>query len=287
VGVYALTGHGIDTDALLQTAQDFHSLPTSVKQSLAEKNGMGYLPLNHQKLPARSASGNANESFVVKRHLSQRTTIDWSDNPCWPSDGWRDRVTAHATTLEQLAKRLLPLYARALDLPYPENFFGSFFQSPLLRLRLTRYPVNCNSKTDATTYGIHPHVDTSFLTMLIASGPGLVIYHPERRGWIEVPYTEGHILVNTGELARQWTNDRWVSVPHFVDSTSFGLSQCHESEDISTTIAARDRYAVPFFVSPTADKVMTCIPTCCNDGDNPPRYPPFSYESSQAVAQGE
>ena len=270
VGVYVLVGHGLDTKALLQTAREFHALPQSTKDSLCmntgnRASGVGYLPVNHSQLPTRS-TGNANESLVVKRHLSSTTHIDWKDNHAWPDDAWRDRIVRHAQELEKLALRLLPLYAQALDLP--ADYFEPAFASPMLRMRLTHYPAapardqaeTVDNAVDAdkkSSFGIHPHVDTSFLTLLVADRPGLVVYHPPQKGWMPVHMTplastsdnEAMIIVNTGELLRQWSNDRFLSVPHFVEASSNG----------------EDRYAVPFFFNATADYVMKCLPTCRGD----------------------
>ena len=75
--------------------------------------------------------------------------------------------------------------------------------------------------------------------------------------------------MNSGELLKQWTNDRYLSVRHFA-----GVA------------GDRSRYSIPFFFNAAADYTMTCVPTCCSD-DNPARYPPISYNQSQAIVQGE
>ena len=75
--------------------------------------------------------------------------------------------------------------------------------------------------------------------------------------------------MNSGELLRQWTNDRYLSVRHFANNA-----------------AAGSRYSIPFFYNAAADYPMECLPTCQGPG-NPPKYPTISYEQSQAAAQGE
>jgi isopenicillin N synthase-like dioxygenase len=133
---------------------------------------------------------------------------------------------------------------------------------------MTRYaPV---AGADPDDFGIAPHVDTTFFTLLAQTTPGLVIYGEERRTWLRVPTVPGALVVNTGELLKQWSNDRFVSVKHFVPPND----------------ATVDRYSVPFFFNATADHPMVCLPTCAGPG-NPPRYPPVSYLDSQAVAQRE
>ncbi|NDH76766.1 MAG: hypothetical protein EBY52_08545 [Actinobacteria bacterium] len=78
------------------------------------------------------------------------------------------------------------------------------------------------------------------------------------------------LVVNTGELLKQWSNDRFVSVKHFVPP--------HQGP--------ADRYSIPFFFNANADWPMRVLPTCTDEA-RPPRYPAVSYRQSQAAAQGE
>ena len=73
----------------------------------------------------------------------------------------KHQVVRYATAMESLALSLLPVFATALDLD--ENFFEEAFKSPMFRLRLSHYPP---APPDTDQYGIAPHTDTSFLTLL-------------------------------------------------------------------------------------------------------------------------
>jgi len=79
---------------------------------------------------------------------------------------------------------MLPLYAEALDLP--PDYFAPAFKEPLYRMRLSPYP-----KTPPGNFGINPHVDTSFFTLLVTSGPGLVVHSLARNTWVRVKYVAG------------------------------------------------------------------------------------------------
>ena len=151
--------------------------------------------------------------------------------------------------MESLALSLLPVFATALDLD--KNFFEAAFESPMFRLRLSHYPP---ANPDTDQYGIAPHTDTSFLTLLaqvdaffcqdlstvqemvpkqcaafttcffissllIKDQEGLVVSSPSGR-WTRVPNCPGLLVVNTGELLRQWANDCVSSTPHFVVNLS-------------------------------------------------------------------
>lgn len=273
IGFHCLVGHGIDTEmfeSIFAAAQDFLTLPDEIKGQVtiddpdAAAPGIGWLPLGERRLPER-AKGNLNEAVLFK----QDRTLRLADNPWLPESvlpGFRAAVEAYASQIERVAKALLPIYAVALELS--PDWFEPAFQSPFYRLRMTRYTDTPDADVDQ--YGIAPHVDTSFFTLLTQSGPGLAIYGEQREVWLTAPVVPDALVVNTGELLKQWSNDRFVSVKHFVPP--------HRGE--------RDRYSVPFFFNATADYSMACLPTC-HGSDNPPRYPPVSYLQSQAAAQKE
>ncbi len=274
-GFHLLVGHGIESghfDSIFAAAESFLTLPEADKRRIeiddpaAAAPGIGYLPVGERRLPTR-ARGNLNEAVLFKQDRALRL----ADNP-WPDPvrlpGFRSAVETWAAGIERVARALLPIYARALDLP--AGFFGPAFVDPFWRLRLTRYPSVPEVDRDGGDFAIAPHVDTTFFTLLAQSGPGLVIFGERRGRWLRVPFEPGVLVVNTGELLKQWSNDRFLSVKHFVPPASDGP----------------DRYSVPFFFNATADHPMVCLPSC-HGPDNPPRYPPVSYLESQAVAQRE
>lgn len=226
--------------------------------------GVGYLPIKNTKLPARS-KGNLNEAFIAKRDL--KSTLDdnqWLDETTLP--GFRQSVELYAAAMESLSRKLLPVFAKALEMP--PDFFEPAFTSPAYRLRLTHYPSIQSQPVDE--FGISPHVDTTFITILAQDQPGLIIFSEQRQCWIKAPLLQDAFIVNSGELLKHWTNDRFISVKHFANNNSGGTS----------------RYSIPFFLNANADYVMRCIPSCCGPG-NPAKYPPVSYAESQAIAQGE
>jgi len=275
-GFYSLTGHGVAEDLLedmFDQARKFHALPPRTKMALEmdqpdrQVGGVGYMPFQNRKLTARTR-GNANEAYVIKREIGPRNvTLD--KNP-WPSErdlpGFRQKVEHYAQVIEDLAMKLLPIYARALGMA--EDYFEPGFKSPVYRLRMTRYPPIAPDAGDE--FGIAPHVDSTFFTILIQDSEGLVFYNERRHCWMKAPVIKNAFIVNTGELLKQWSNDCFISVKHFANNNT-----CKQS-----------RYSVPFFFNATADYRMECVPSC-QSPDNPPRYPPISYLESQSVVQGE
>ena len=207
--------------------------------------GMGNLPLRNHKLAMQD---NQWPQATDLPHF--RTTVD-----------------RYAHALEQLDKSMLPSFARALEMP--ADYFDEAFQQPSYRLRMTHYPATNDGTTNEGAIGINPHVDTSFCTILTQDRPDLAIYSERRQAWIAVPVLSDAFVVNTGELLRQWTNDRFLSTQHFAINNT-GRASC---------------YSIPMFFNANSDYVMRCVTSCCSE-DNSPKYAPVSYSESQAVAQG-
>jgi len=305
-GFHFVIGHGVTDQCISSTfdaARRFHDLPEDVKRDLAMDSesgraGVGYLAEKHTKLPARDRP-NMNSSFVVKNECGPRQmTLDrmpWPDEEVHTSvSGFRGCVTRYCSEMEALAKRMLPIYAVALGLD--PDYFSDAFTEPLFRLRLSKY-----AQTAAGEYGINPHVDTSFFTILRATAPGLVIQLPHAAGWARVPQMgkEDAFIVNFGQLLRQVTNDSWPATRHYVlnhVSTSdpnthtthdhTRRQQTADSTELQTDERDELRFALPFFFNANPMHQMAVVPTCCSD-TNPPKYPPLSYLDGQGVAQGE
>ncbi len=272
-GFFSIIGHSISSDLINHTfdqVRQFHATPLEIKNRILMDRpnwpvgGMGYLPLKNHKLPARQ-TGNVNEAFIIK--CDDQLGMDdnqWPDLATLPQ--FRAAVENYACEVEALGKRMLPIYARALDMPI--DFFNEAFEKPLYRLRMTHYPAVELEPENA--FGIAPHVDTSFCTILAQDQPGLTIFSERRKVWVNAPAVKDAFIVNTGELLKQWTNDRFLSTRHFANNNT----------------GEQSRYSIPFFFNANPHYVMSCIPSCCSD-DNPAKYPPISYAQSQGVVQGE
>jgi isopenicillin N synthase-like dioxygenase len=211
---------------------------------------VGYLPVRgsttrHSQINPDNKP-NVNEAFFSRRTVNK-----------WPADlpGFRETVVAYQAAMEKLAKSLLPLYATALDLP--AGHFDALFAEPSYTLRMSHYPQH-DAPAD-NEFGLAPHTDTSFMTLLAQNRiPGLSIRLPTGR-WVDAPAIDGAFLVNGGDLLRRWTNDRFLATPHRVANRS-----------------GKERYAIPFFFDCGAEVTMECLPTCREPGQ-PARYEPITY----------
>ncbi|XP_066398441.1 gibberellin 2-beta-dioxygenase 5-like [Miscanthus floridulus] len=119
-------------------------------------------------------------------------------------------------------------------------------------LRLNRYPP-CAAPSGA--YGLCPHTDSDFLTILHQDGVGGLQLVKAGR-WVAVKPNPGALIVNVGDLLHAWSNDRYRSVEHRVMAS-----------------AARERFSVAFFLCPSYDTLIR--PRCGAGG--PPRYESFTF----------
>ena len=176
----------------------------------------------------------------------------------WPADlpGLRETVVEYCDALERLVQGLVRLYARALDLP--AAYFDAAFQNFQYKLRATHYPHQPPDAPD-DEFGIAPHTDTSFLTLLAPNDvPGLSIRAPDGT-WTDVPPNPDAFMVNGGQLLLRWTNDRFLATPHRAINRTGG-----------------ERYALAFFCDANIDWPVAAVPTCVGP-DNPPRYETTYY----------
>jgi isopenicillin N synthase-like dioxygenase len=254
IGFYFIVGHGVPqglVDAAFAEAARFHAQPLEDKLAVKmDESLVGYLPVRgsttrHSQINADNKP-NVNEAFFSRRTVNK-----------WPANlpGFRETVVAYQAAMEKLGKALLPIYATALDLPV--DYFDALFAEPSYTLRLSHYPQH--DQPADNEFGLAPHTDTSFMTLLAQNKiPGLSLRLPTGR-WVDAPAIDGAFLVNGGDLLRRWTNDRFLATPHRVANRS-----------------GKERYAIPFFFDCGAEVTMECLPTC-RQPDQPPRYEPITY----------
>ena len=263
VGFFFIVNHGVDwslVEDVYEQARRFHALDDDTKNALKmSEHNTGYVGFlqgrsNASKLDT-AKKPNLNAAFFMKRDLPDghpAARNQWPPEAAIP--GYRAALVRWFDTMEAFGKRMLALYALALDLP--ADFFDEMFVDGEITQRLSHYPA---VDPDVDQWGLAPHTDGGFMTLLVANDvPGLWI-RPDGHDWMAAPAIDRSFLVNSGDMLRRWTNDRFLSTEHRVLNES-----------------GTDRYAIPFFHSPHRDTVVECLPTCCGP-DDPPRYPPVVY----------
>ena len=269
IGFYFIVNHGVPREkirAVFDQVKRFHDQPIDKKLELKlDLHGTGYLPMRGNTLRTSTVQAgtkpNLNEAFFVKREMAPdhpdvlanrryRGLNRWPDLP-----GFRETVLDYSDRMEKLVRKMVRLYARALDLP--AEYFDGPFAEPQFSLRMTHYPHQDGPVEDE--FGLAPHTDTSFLTLLAPNDvPGLSI-RTQSGQWIDAPAIPDAYVVNGGQMLQRWTNDFFLATPHRAINRSGG-----------------ERYAIPFFCDSNIDWPVAAVPTTVGP-DKPPKYPTTWY----------
>jgi isopenicillin N synthase-like dioxygenase len=271
IGFFFIKNHGVSQeliDRMFAENARFHAQPLERKLSVkVNRKGIGFMPSGLQQ--PKYAQGESprkpdiGEAFFIGREGNAKPHDTNDADPLyqggnqWPQDlpGFRDTLLEYFGAMEALSLRLLPVYATALGLP--DDFFEPAFvhSRPLGILRVSHYP---ETLCEEHQFNASPHIDGDFMTILAQSEvPGLELRTPEKT-WIQAPVLPGTLLVNAGEILRLWSNGRFRATLHR-----------------ARNVSGRDRYAIPFFYSPSPDTVIACVETCC-DAEHPPQYRPVT-----------
>lgn len=270
IGFFIIIHHGVAPaliDRAFAEAKRFHEQPLEAKMALRmNEHNNGYMAMGRYAVWTSEVNTNdqpdLNEAFFVKRERRPDDPLLRSGRRFvgpnqWPDRlrGFRETVLEYIEAVDALGRRLLPVCAVALDLA-PDAFDQAFADSQF-SFRLSHYPP---VPAEVNQFGIAPHTDANFLTLLAQTDvPGLQVRMPSG-DWLEVPYIPGSFAVNSGDMMFRWTNGRFKSTPH------------RAVPPIST-----HRYAIPFFLGPQIDTVIACLPTC-QGPENPPKFAPITYE---------
>ncbi|WP_052214698.1 isopenicillin N synthase family oxygenase [Belnapia sp. F-4-1] len=269
VGFLFIANHGVPwslVDATFDAAARFHAQPLEAKMAVKLDDAMqGYLPY-------KSSTTRANGLVAVRKpNENEAFFVNPERDPARPANRWpeampdfREVTLRYFAALEALALRLLPLYARALDMP--ADYFTPLCQKSLSSLRLTHYPPVAYGSDE---YGIAPHTDSSFFTLLAQNPvPGLQI-RTQAGEWISAPVIPQTFVVNTGDVLNRWTNGRFLSTPHRAFNTMDA-----------------PRYAIPYFFHPDPETMIEALPTCVSEA-NPPRFPAQTVGDYMAWFRGQ
>ncbi len=261
VGFFFVTNHGVswsEVREIYRQAETLHGVdPASLDNAKMDREHGGYLGYAGGTSYASEIAGdvrtpNLNAAFFVHRggyRLGNR----------WPDlDGFRAAVDRYMDSVLALSSRMLPVLAASLELGH--DYFTPHFDDPSCTLRLSHYPAVTYGEND---WGLAPHTDSSIFTFLPANDiPGLEI-RPAGHDWIVPPPLPESFLINSGDMLKRWTNNRFRSTAHRVRNQSSG-----------------DRYAIPFFYGTRDDAVIQALPTCVGP-DSPPKHDPITYGDYQ------
>ena len=272
LGFYFVGNHGVEQsliDRVFAETERFHALPLERKLPVKVTDKIvGYLPRGGQtqrtSVYGESKHPDTSSSYYIRQewpkdHPDVLAGKPWIFENKWVEGlpGFKETMLEYYGAMSKLVFRILELQSIALG--FEPDFLPRHeaFNPPVYNLRLLHYPPR--AQTLDGQFGIGPHTDFGYLTILAQEKvPGLEILALDGR-WIEAPALEGHFLVNNADICRFWTNDRFRSAPHRV---------------INKT--GRERHSIPFFTATRSDVKLACLPTCTGPG-NPPKYAPISY----------
>jgi isopenicillin N synthase-like dioxygenase len=278
IGFYFIVNHGVPMELVRRAYAEvarFHAQPLERKMQVRiDRHNVGYLPMKGDTLRTSVVQTvtkpNLNEALFIARDMP-------ADHPeviagrrfrsanQWPAElpGFRETVVAYCDAMERLVQKLVRLYARALDLP--AAYFDVPFRDMQYKLRATHYPPQ-EVAADGE-FGIAPHTDTSFLTVLAPNEvPGLSI-RLQNGEWLDAPAIPDAFVVNGGQMLVRWTNDHFLATPHRAINRTGG-----------------ERYALAFFCDSNIDWPVAAVPTTVGP-DKPPKYPTTWYTDYMALYQ--
>jgi isopenicillin N synthase-like dioxygenase len=272
IGFMCIVNHGVPLDItkrMTEAAKEFHDLPEDVKLSIAvTRDQKGYIP-------ARSGVTTHSEFHKSRKLDTVECLVLATDYPADHPDvkagkqfyglmpwlpegtlpGFREAAENYMSTITALGKKLLPVWARSLDLE--ADFFDDKFENAYTYFRMAKYAPKPD--LDDGELGLQAHTDTGFMTFLPpADEDGLQILGTDGEWfWPEVP--DDALIVNMGQFLERWANKRFRATPHRVVPPKIN-----------------DRYSLACFVNPEFEAVGECLPTC-TDADNPQKFPTQTY----------
>jgi isopenicillin N synthase-like dioxygenase len=273
IGFLIVVNHGLGsdlTDGVVEQARRFHALPLAEKIKLETRRGSGsgftgYLPSGEYVIKTSELNNNNRPDVNAAFFIDRERPPDHPDVVAgklfrapnkWPEDlpGFREFLLRYWDAMERFSKRLLPAFAVALELP--PDFFDRAFEDAQCVLRLSHFPP---ASYRDNQFGLAPHTDANFFTVLPQSNVEGLYIRPEGGNWLKAPRIPGSLIINSGDMCKRWTNDRFLSTAH-----------------LAVNLTNQDRYSTPFFYTPHIDYPITCLPTCCSAA-NPAKYPPITY----------
>ncbi|XVQ07321.1 2OG-Fe(II) oxygenase family protein [Spirillospora sp. CA-255316] len=267
VGAFALTGLELPDGLLERVHRDtleFFSLPSGVKAQLQSPDGDQFVGWKGQ-------ADNQNEFGFPDRkemfHIGPRAdrTLRGPDArgrlpepgtpaqeracPLWPDELPEFAASWHAyyRAMQDAATALGQVMAATLGVP--PGRWGELVEDNWADLAANFYPAATEGAAGVRNA---VHSDLTMFTILFQdSGGGGGLHMQGRDGqWVDVPPSEGHFLVNIGELLAFLTSGRWWAVPHEVAEA-----------DPDRAGADTVRISIPFFYRPNdARSISPLIP---------------------------
>lgn len=272
-GFFYVVNHGISPefmDEVFSQSKRFFSLPLDEKMKLLRnEKHRGYTPFLDEHLdPGNQIHGDYKEGYYIGVEVPEddpQAEKPFHGPNLWPMadilPGWRETMERYHREALEVARAVARIIALALDLD--GNFFdqSEILRNPIAILRLLHYEGKI-SEPERGIYGAGAHTDFGLLTLLATDDViGLQICkdkHAEPQIWEYVSPVKGAFIVNLGDLLERWSNCSFRSTLHRV------------------LVSGQERYSIAFFLEPSFNCVVKCLPTCHSE-DNPAKFPPITF----------
>ncbi|XP_074280916.1 kihadalactone A synthase LFS isoform X2 [Silene latifolia] len=270
-GFFYVVNHGISQefmDEVFEASKKFFDLPINEKMKLLRnEKHRGYTPVLDELLdPEHQVQGDFKEGYYIGVEVPDddpEAEKPFYGPNVWPATdilpGWRETMEKYYSQALEVARAVARIIALALDLS--EDFFDKpeMLGNPIATLRLLHYGSGQVSEPSKGIFGAGAHSDYGLITLLATDDVvGLQIckdWDAKPQIWENVPPVKGAFIVNLGDMLERWSNGVFKSTMHRV----LGNGQ--------------ERYSIPYFVEPSHECLVECLPTCKSE-TNPPKFPP-------------
>ncbi|GMH16521.1 hypothetical protein Nepgr_018362 [Nepenthes gracilis] len=274
-GFFYVVNHGISQefmDEVFAQSKRFFNLPVSKKMEvLKNEKHRGYTPFLDEVLdPENQVKGDYKEGYYIGVEVPEddpRAQKPFYGPNVWPAPDllprWRPTMEKYHQQALEVAREVARMIALALDLE--ANYFDKpdILGEPLAILRLLHYEGQASDPSKGI-YGAGAHSDYGLITLLATDDVvGLQICkdkHARPQIWEYVAPLKGAFIVNLGDMLERWSNCIFKSTLHRV----IGNGQ--------------ERYSIAYFMDPSPDCIVECLPTCKSE-NYPPKFPPISYSA--------
>ncbi|KAJ4829741.1 hypothetical protein Tsubulata_020754 [Turnera subulata] len=294
-GFFYVVNHGISEELMeevFEQSKKFFQLPLHQKMKvLRNQKHRGYTPILDELLdPDNQVHGDYKEGYYIGVEAPEGQ-ID-EDKPfygpnLWPAEdllpGWRDTMEKYHQLALEVGKKVASIIALALDLPV--DFFDKpeMLGEPIAVMRLLHYGGADISDPSKGLFGAGAHSDYGLITLLATDDVWALQICKDKDAQPQVweyvaPLKGSHLgrmvtpecsvfqlsyvslcwafIVNLGDMLERWSNGIFRSTMHRV----LGNGQ--------------ERYSIPYFLEPSHDCLVECLPTCKSE-KNPPKFPPI------------
>ncbi|RDW94116.1 isopenicillin N synthase family dioxygenase [Aspergillus mulundensis] len=300
VGFVRIINHSLPEDSLdgaFEWMRQFFALPEEEKMKAPHPEGWavhrGYSWPGLEKVSQIMSTGDDKEVRSKLREVpdvkevydigSENNTHEpnqWLPDATLP--GFREFMIQFYSDCDRVGNDILRALAVGLDLEDAE-YLTMKHSGNSHQLRLLHYlPVPAEDLEQDRVSRCAAHTDWSSITLLFQDDcGGLEVEDVSRPGsFVPARPVKNSIIMNVGDLLQRWSNGSFWKPYLFsfrwANDTGSTVSLPELSDRIEgPNRMTRERYSIPFFMSPDDDIVVECIPSCISDRE-PAKYEPIT-----------